>query len=57
MRKIHFGELPETPYKSSELYPAFSDTECENCGGDIWEGDDLGFVQGEKVCEFCWEDA
>ena len=42
--------------KSRDTYPAYSDTECEGCGLNIWEGDEIGFVDGEKVCERCWEE-
>lgn len=58
MRKIDFGNLPNSSArKSANTYPAFGDTECESCGVDIWEGEDIGFVNNEKVCEDCWYEA
>lgn len=36
---------------------AFNDTECDICFLDIWEGDEIGWVDGEKACENCWEEA
>lgn len=30
---------------------------CPDCDGPILEGDDIGLVEGEWVCESCVEDA
>lgn len=41
--------------RSRTLFPAYNDTECDVCFGTIWEGEELGFVEGEKACQDCWE--
>lgn len=58
MEKINFGNLPESqpPRRSRSTYAAYADTDCEICLQPIWEGDDIGFVHGEKACLWCWED-
>lgn len=33
------------------------DSRCPGCGEQIWEGDEIGLVDGEWVCETCTEDA
>lgn len=43
------------PFRSSATYRAFRDFDCEECFGMIWEGDEFGYVDGDKVCENCWD--
>lgn len=43
------------PFRSGTTYRAFRDFDCEECFGMIWEGDEFGYVDGEKVCENCWD--
>ena len=41
----------------SRLFLARYDGECTNCFAEIYEGDDIAFVDDQIVCEECWEDA
>lgn len=45
------------PFRSGTVYRAYRDFECDLCFCDIYEGDDFGYVDGEKVCEPCWDAA
>lgn len=57
-KPVNFGELPGGGVrKSPTTYPAYSEQDCEMCFTTIWEGDDLGFVEGEKACYDCWDAA
>jgi hypothetical protein len=41
---------------SRDLGPWFTaryDSECNECFGDIWEGDQARYKEGEVVCEEC----
>ncbi len=42
---------------ASRAMQAYYDTECEECGGFIFEGDDFHFVDGDKWCPDCVEQA
>lgn len=54
MQRIDFGNLPD---KSRDVFPSYYDMDCESCGILVYEDDPVGFVNGDKVCEGCWEDA
>lgn len=34
-------------------FTARYDSECNGCLGEIWEGDEAGYVEGEVMCELC----
>ncbi|WP_261994346.1 hypothetical protein [Streptomyces sp. t39] len=36
-------------------FTARYDSECSSCFGQIWAGDEAGWVGGEVVCEGCYE--
>jgi hypothetical protein len=42
-------------FRSGSTYRAFRDFDCELCFCTIWEGDEFGYVDGEKACENCWD--
>jgi hypothetical protein len=56
--RVNFGNLPEftPPKRSQSTYLAFTDTECDICLQPIEEGEDLGFVYGDRACLWCWEE-
>lgn len=57
-KPVNFGELPGgSARKSANTFPSYTDQECELCFADIWEYDELGFVEGEKACYDCWDSA
>lgn len=33
------------------------DSECTECGNDVWEGDLAGFMDDQFVCDACWNEA
>lgn len=45
------------PFRSGTVYRAYRDFDCDLCFCTIYEGDDFGYVDGEKVCEPCWDAA
>lgn len=45
------------PFRSGATYRAYRDFDCEHCFCTIWEGDEFGYVDGEKACEACWDGA
>lgn len=40
-----------------KLFEAYYDGRCNECGGDIYQGDDIGYNYGTDgvVCQSCWE--
>jgi len=48
---------PEPAYEAGEITTRFSarfDSECDGCGGQIYEGDRIArTVNGEYICERC----
>lgn len=41
----------------ASTFTARFDSECKECYGQIWVGDEAGWVDGEVVCEGCFEEA
>ena len=37
----------------ARTFSARFDSECNGCYGAIWEGDEVGWLNGEVVCETC----
>lgn len=44
-------------FRSGALYRAFRDFDCDGCFAPIREGEEFGYVDGEKNCEDCWDAA
>jgi hypothetical protein len=40
----------------ARTFSARFDSECDECGCDIWEGDEVGWRDGSVVHEDCMED-
>lgn len=45
----------EQPHGSVRRFDARFDSECEHCGGDIYEGDSIAYLPGydRPACEEC----
>lgn len=41
----------------SPLFSATWDGECATCGTTFWLHDQVGYVNGELTCYFCWDQA
>jgi hypothetical protein len=39
----------------ARTFTACYDSECNGCFCDIYEGDEIGWLDGEVVCESCLE--
>jgi len=43
------------PFRSGAVYRSYKDFDCFECFGAVEEGEEYGYVDGEKVCEDCWD--